>query len=194
MQIKTDKPNTRPFTNLRKFNRIDVVKREEPSEEICEGGGEESPSHLLIKKELELSQNSRLFRNTSNFVNIKNFDCYEFNNKSEEIFFESVLSNQELMSPLQRQDSFVQLLKIAEVLLEKPDVLFIDEEALKIKELPNLDYFSLLKQNLPQTYFFVIVNGKENLKNFEMVVIMKNGKISWKGDPKNLKNTKEVLK
>lgn len=176
-------------SGTKKINKIDIFTKENsPKKKSNKEDRAMRKVEILIHKELEATKNSRLYRNTSNFDKVQTFENYDFDNDSEKIFFESMLSNQEMMSPHRKQDSFTKLLKIAEILLEKPKVLFIDEDALKIKEMANLDYFSLLKQNLPRTYFFVVLNGKENLKNFNWVIFMKDGRISWKGDPKNLNN------
>lgn len=185
---KSTKKYNKGFTILKRFNRIAVVKKDDGNEEeiLEEENKIKLMNQLLICKELESSQNSRLFRNTSNFQSMGKFGRYELNNASEELFLEAILSNRELMYPLKQLDAFTKLLKIAEIMLEKPRVLFVDENALKIKELPNLDYFQLLTQNLPDTYFIVIVNGRDTLKNFDKVIIMKNGRVNWIGDPQKL--------
>ena len=81
---------------------------------------------------------------------------------------------------------FKRIIKILRLILRRPVVAYIDQNALDIEDFTSLELFLKLKKFMPETTFVIILSNYKDICNFKKVYVLKSGKILESGDPKEL--------
>lgn len=82
---------------------------------------------------------------------------------------------------------------LAKVLINKPDILLIDEKGISIEN-DDMNSMEIIFRNLIDSTFIMVLNQFYNILTFDYIYVLENGAIKEEGKPKVLiKNSQSTL-
>lgn len=105
------------------------------------------------------------------------FKDYVLEDPAQEVFYEALLQSPLSANGINIPPAFKRVIKIAQALLQKPKILFLEDKALLFEEFGGLDFMEILLENFEDAFLIGISEMGSDLHQYDEVIMIEEGRV-----------------